>query len=191
MEKEKRLFKVRSLQEEYDTEKYCGVVEGYAVVFEDPATYEYTEIIDRHALDGTNMRDCVLRYNHSEDSFSVARTRNGSLLLSIDERGLYIKAYIINTQFGRDLYRMIQEGLVDQMSFAFTTTKESWDDETKTRRILEIDKLYDVSAVDQPFYVNTTIFARSLADYEQEAREIKLNLEKQKLLTLLDCENGF
>lgn len=189
--KEKRTFEVRLLEAEYDREKYCGVVEGYAVLFDDPATYEYTEVIDRNALNTTDMTDCVLRYNHSEDSFSVARTRNGSLILTIDERGLYIRAYIINTQFGRDLFRMIKEGLVTQMSFAFTTTKESWDDETKTRRILEIDKLYDVSAVDQPFYVNTSIFARSLADYEEEARQNKLELEKQKMLLILDCEDGF
>lgn len=184
--KEKRTFEVRSIQEEYDTEKYCGVVEGYAVVFETPATYDYTEVIDRHALDNTNMNDCVLRYNHSEDGFSVARTRNGSLELRIDENGLYIKAYIINTQFGRDLYRMIEEGLVDQMSFAFSVTKEEWDNETYTRRILEIDKLYDVSAVDQPFYVETSIFARSLDDYKKEYEKRTLELEKAKLLAILD-----
>lgn len=184
--KEKRTFEVRSIQEEYDTEKYCGVVEGYAVVFETPATYDYTEVIDRHALDNTNMNDCVLRYNHSEDGFSVARTRNGSLELRIDENGLYIKAYVINTQFGRDLYRMIEEGLVDQMSFAFSVTKEEWDNETYTRRILEIDKLYDVSAVDQPFYVETSIFARSLDDYKKEYEQRTLELEKAKLLAILD-----
>lgn len=184
--KEKRTFEVRSIQEEYDTEKYCGVVEGYAVVFETPATYDYTEVIDRHALDNTNMNDCVLRYNHSEDGFSVARTRNGSLELRIDENGLYIKAYVINTQFGRDLYRMIEEGLVDQMSFAFSVTKEEWDNETYTRRILEIDKLYDVSAVDQPFYVETSIFARSLDDYKKEYEKRTLELEKAKLLAILD-----
>ena len=184
--KEKRTFEVRSIQEEYDTEKYCGVVEGYAVVFETPATYDYTEVIDRHALDNTNMNDCVLRYNHSEDGFSVARTRNGSLELRIDENGLYIKAYVINTQFGRDLYRMIEEGLVDQMSFAFSVTKEEWDNETYTRRIMEIDKLYDVSAVDQPFYVETSIFARSLDDYKKEYEQRTLELEKAKLLAILD-----
>ena len=47
-------------------------ITGYAVVFEqrtvlykDPATgIEYGEIIDRRALDGADMRDVVLRYNH-------------------------------------------------------------------------------------------------------------------------------
>ena len=188
--KEKRTFEVRKLNEEdYDREKYCGVVEGYAVVFETPATYDYTEVIDRNALDNTNMNDCVLRYNHSEDGFSVARTRNGSLELRIDENGLYIKAYIINTQFGRDLYRMIEEGLVDQMSFAFSVTRQEWNDETNTRRILEIDKLYDVSAVDQPFYVETSIFARTLNDFKEEYRKQQLELEKAKLLAILELED--
>ena len=188
--KEKRTFEVRKLNEEdYDREKYCGVVEGYAVVFETPATYDYTEIIDRNALNNTNMTDCVLRYNHSEDGFSVARTRNGSLELRIDDTGLYIKAYIINTQFGRDLYRMIEEGLVDQMSFAFSVTRQEWNDETNTRRILEIDKLYDVSAVDQPFYVETSIFARTLNDFKEEYRKQQLELEKAKLLAILELED--
>ena len=184
--KEKRTFEVRSLSEDYDHEKYCGVVEGYAVVFDTPATYDYTEVIDRHALDNTNMSDCVLRYNHSEGGFNVARTRNGSLELKIDDNGLFVRAYIINTQFGRDLYTMIQQGLVYQMSFAFSVTRDEWDNETNTRRILAIDKLYDVSAVDQPFYVETSIFARTLEEYKKEYEERQLELEKAKLLAIID-----
>lgn len=184
--KEKRTFEVRAKENSEDNDM---IVEGYAVVFESPQTYEYTEVIDRNALNTTDMNDCVLRYNHSEEGFSLARTRNHSLELTVDDNGLYVRAKIIDTQHGRDLYKMIQEGLVDQMSFAFTVTKESWDDETKTRRILEIDKLYDVSAVDQPFYQDTSIFARTLADYEKEVEQKKLELEKAKLLAILSLEN--
>lgn len=180
--KEKRAFEVRAKE---DTEEM--IVEGYAVMFESPVTYGYTEVIDRHALDNTDMKDCVLRYNHSEEGFSLARTRNGSLELKTDDTGLYIKAKIIDTQHGRDLYKMIKEKLVDQMSFAFTVTKEEWDDKTNTRRILEIDKLYDVSAVDQPFYPDTSIFARTLEEYKKEA----LELEKAKLIAILELENKF
>lgn len=161
------------------------IVEGYAVVFESPVTYDYTEVIDRHALDNTNMTDCVLRYNHSEEGFSVARTRNGSLELKVDDIGLHVRAKIIDTQFGRDLYDMIKKGQVTQMSFAFTTKREEWNDETNTRRILEIDKLYDVSAVDQPFYPDTSIFARTLEDHKKEV----LELEKSKLLLILELED--
>jgi HK97 family phage prohead protease len=179
MVKEKRTFEVKANESE------DMIVEGYAVVFESPETYDYTEVVDRNALNNTDMKDTVLRYNHSEEAFSLARTRNGSLQLNVDDNGLYIRARIIDTQYGRDFYKMIKEGLVDQMSFAFTVTKEEWNDETKTRRILEIDKLYDVSAVDQPFYQATSIFARTLADYEKEYRD-KVELEKQKMLLQLE-----
>ena len=153
--KETRLFDVKASEEEM-------IIEGYAVVFEQPATYEFTEVIDSHSLDNCNMKDCVLRYNHNDGMFSMARTRNGSLELSIDEHGLKIRAKIIDTTQGRDMYKMIKEGLVDKMSFAFTVTREEWNDQTKTRRILEIDKLYDVSAVDLPYYEETEVFARTL-----------------------------
>lgn len=186
--KEKRMFNIKAIEQRAESDNEM-IVEGYAVVFEKPQTYDYTEIIDRHAMDGTDMNDCVLRYNHSEEGFSLARTRNRSLELSIDENGLYVRAKIIDTQHGRDLYKMIQEKLVDKMSFAFTVSREEWDDETKTRRILEIDKLYDVSAVDQPFYQDTSIFARTLEDYEKEARQKKIELEKEKLLTILSLKN--
>lgn len=189
--KERRTFEIRSTQidEDFDRDKYVGIVEGYALKFNNPASYYYTEIIDRNALNKTDMKDTVLRYNHSEDSFSVARTRNRSMELTVDEIGLKVRAKIINTQYGRDLYRMIQEGLVDQMSFAFTVAEngDSWDNETKTRRILDIEKLYDVSAVDQPFYEDTVIVARSLKSFEDEYEEKrKLELEKEKMLFELE-----
>lgn len=188
--KEKRMFDVKIAEQRGDSDgNHEMIVEGYAVVFESPQTYEYTEVIDRNSLNTTDMKDCVLRYNHSSEAFSLARTRNHSLELTIDNNGLYVRAKIIDTQYGRDFYKMIQEGLVDKMSFAFSVTKDEWDSETKTRRILEIDKLYDVSAVDQPFYEDTSIFARSLEDFEKEAAEKNLELEKQKMLLILACEN--
>ena len=187
--KEKRAFEVRA-EKIPDSDEM--IVEGYAVVFESPQAYDsinYTEVIDRDALNNTDMKDCVLRYNHSEEGFSLARTRNGSLELKTDDMGLHVRARIIDTQHGRDLYKMIKEGLVDQMSFAFTVTREEWDDKTNTRRILEIDKLYDVSAVDQPFYQDTSIFARSLEDFKKEAKKKQLDLEKQKILEILSLED--
>ena len=103
MVKEKRTFEVRAVNQEENNDM---IVEGYAVVFESPETYEYTEVIDRNALNETDMNDCVLRYNHSEEGFSLARTRNKSLELTIDDNGLYVRAKIIDTQHGRDLYKM-------------------------------------------------------------------------------------
>ena len=62
---------------------YAVVFEQRTVLFKDPKTgYEYGEIIDRHALDGADLSDVILRYDH--EGRVLARTRNGSLKLSID-----------------------------------------------------------------------------------------------------------
>lgn len=152
------------------------IVEGYAVVFDSPATHGFTEVIDRNAFDGCNMKDVVLKYNHDDSHLILARTRNKSLQLQIDDKGLFIRAELIDTTSNRDVYKMIQSGLLDKMSFAFTVEEEKWDLATDTRTILKIDRLFDVSVVDTPFYETTSIYARALNTLENE----KKNLEKLK-----------
>jgi uncharacterized protein len=82
---------------------------------------------------------------------------------------------------GRELYESIQNGFYDKMSFAFTVAETSYDKETRTRKILKIDRLYDVSAVDFPAYNQTTIYARSFfeAEAEKELAEARERRRKQ------------
>lgn len=157
------------------------VLEGYAVVFESPATHGFTEIIDKKALDNTDMTDVALKYNHMDNVLILARTRNKSLTLKVDDKGLYIRAKLIDTQMNKDVYKMVKEGLLDKMSFAFTVRKEEWNEEVTERRILDIDKLFDVSVVDIPFYDDTELYARSKKISEKK----KLKTEKRKLEMLL------
>ena len=182
--KEVRLSEVRTLEE---NEKM--VVEGYAVVFESTTDLGWCkEVIDRNAFSNCNMQDCVFKYNHNDNCLILARTRNNSLQLVVDDKGLKIRAELIDTQNNKDIYKMIQAGLLDKMSFAFTTSKEEWDYETDTRRILEIDRLFDVSVVDIPAYDTTEIYARNKEQYEEEKEKYevnKLELEKEKLKLLL------
>lgn len=178
--KEIRLTELRSLENE------GMVLEGYAVVFDSPAThYGYTEIVDRDAFNGCDMRDVCAKYNHEDMFMILARTRNGSLQLNVDDKGLKVRMVLIDTTQNRDIYKMVQAGLLDKMSFAFTVAEEDYDYETDTRTIKKIDKLFDVSVVDVPFYDSTEVYARSKEDYlmEKEKRELeqKLNLEKEKL----------
>ena len=181
--KEIRLTEVRALENEE------MVIEGYAVVFESPAThYGYTEIVDRNAFSICDMQDVCLKYNHDDSFLILARTRNQSLQLTVDDKGLKIRAVLIDTTQNRDIYKMIQSGLLDKMSFAFTVKREEWDYDTDTRRILEIDKLYDVSVVDVPFYESTEVYARSKENYEEEKEKYnqkKLEFEKEKMKLLL------
>ena len=168
---------VRSNEEETDK----MVVEGYAVVFDSPATHGFTEIIDKNAFNGCNMKDVCLKYNHDNSHLILARTRNSSLQLTIDDKGLFIHAELIDTTSNRDVYKMIQAGLLDKMSFAFTVEEEKWDLATDTRTILKIDCLYDVSVVDTPFYDTTSIYARALSTLDSEKKKLDSLKEQLKL----------
>lgn len=174
------------------------IVEGYAVVFDQPQTYTwgdetYTETISRNALNGADMRRTVMRYNHNDTVFAMARVKNGSLMMTIDDFGLKIRANLIDTQSNRDLYKMIRTGLVDEMSFAFTVADggDEWtysdDFRTVSREITAIDTVYDVSAVDNGFYETTSIYARAFDGVDAlkaEAEARKLELEKARALAL-------
>lgn len=174
------------------------IVEGYAVVFDQPQTYTwgedtYTEIIARTALNGADMRRTVMRYNHDDSVFAMARAKNGSLQMTIDDYGLKIRASLIDTQSNRDLYKMIQTGLIDEMSFAFTVAEngDEWvytnDYKDVTRTINAIETVYDVSAVDTGFYETTSIYARAFEGVDalkEQAEKAKLELEKARALAL-------
>ena len=162
-------------------------IEGYAVVFNSPETYDYTEIIDEHALDETDMSDVVLRYNHNDSFMVLARTRNKSLNLNVDEKGLLIDATLQDDITDhKNIYNAIKSGLIDKQSFAFVVEEDEYDYDTDTRTIKKIGKLFDVSVVDQPFYNSTDIsVARSENDEflikRKELREKhEEELEEQK-----------
>jgi uncharacterized protein len=112
--------------------------------------------------------------NH-DPSHLLGRTKNGSLTLSQDERGLKFRC-VLNAESGahRDLYASIKRGDLDECSFAFTVPQggDSFDeaiDETGVRyqrRTLKDVNLLDVSAVTYPAYNNTSVGARSAqSDY--------------------------
>ena len=179
--KENRCIEVRAIEDSEDM-----IIEGYAAVFNQETDLGWCkEVIDSKAFEECDMKDCCLNYNHGQ-SKAIARTRNGSLELLVDAIGLKIRAKLIDTTEGIDIYKSVKEGLLDKMSFAFTVKEDEWDYETDTRRITNIDKLYDVSIVDIPAYEGTSVFARSKEEYEKEKeRHEKLELEKDKLNLLL------
>lgn len=157
-------------------------IKGYAVVFDSPETYDYTEIIDKHALDNTDMSDVVLRYNHNDSFMVLARTRNHSLQLEKDEKGLMIDATLQDDITDhRNIYNAIKSGLIDKQSFAFTVEEDDYDYDTDTRIIKKIGKLFDVSVVDQPFYNATDVSVKNQNNEFLEKRE-KLRKEHEEKL---------
>ena len=156
--KEKEIRKLDIQFRAEDTEDGKMQIRGYAAVFNSPETYSYTETIDSKAFDEADMSDVVLRYNHNDSFMVLARTRNKSLDLSVDEKGLFMDARLQDdiTEH-RNIFNAIKSGLIDKQSFAFTVDEDEYDYDTDTRTIKRIGKVFDVSVVDQPFYNATDV----------------------------------
>lgn len=143
-------------------EERSYVVEGYASTFDEPYELwdDVYEVIDRHAFDDCDFSDVIFQLNH--EGAPLARTRNKSLAVSIDDHGLFVHADLGGSEAGRDLHEAITNGLIDQMSFGFIIADGGfeWDDQTHTSRITAIRKCFDVSGVSIPANPATEIHAR-------------------------------
>ena len=60
MVKEKEIRKIDLQYRAEKTDEEKKEIKGYAVVFNTPETYGYTDDIDEHALDDADMSDVVL-----------------------------------------------------------------------------------------------------------------------------------
>ena len=154
-------------------------VKGYFTTFDDPYEFGFPgcyEVIDRHALDGADMSDVIFQYDHAGEV--MARQRNKTLEVGIDDHGGWCKASLGGCQKGRELYESISNGLVDRMSFGFIIAEDGWewDADTRTSTITKISKVFDVSAVSIPANGGTEIHARSYLDGVIEAEHQELVL---------------
>lgn len=177
-------LEVRALEDEM-------VIEGYALKFDAPAThYGITEVLAKGCLDEADMSDVVMRYNHEDTYLLMARTRNKSLELEVDDIGLRFVAHLIPTQSNKDVYEAIKSGLLDKCSFAFTCEDDIWDEEEQHRTILKIGKLFDIAVVNVPYYDDTEVSARNVETAKEYA--LKKNAEsKRKLLNRMEKDELF
>lgn len=185
MNKEQRIFfDINHHTEKREDGNEDMILEGYACVFGErtligSTEWGFYEIIDREAFDGADMKDVPLKYNHTDAVPILARTRNGSLSLSVDGKGLKITAKLLDTQDARDMYKRVQEGLIDKMSFAFTIRDQEFDYnfEPPLRTIKRFDRIWDVSVVDIPAYEGTSVYAR---DFKASVDSVLEELESEK-----------
>lgn len=185
------------IQPAEDREAHPYEVEGYATTFDAP--YEFMrdydgnivyEVVDSHALDNADMSDVIMQFDHSGQP--MARQRNRTLVLTPDQHGLHMRAMLGGSQPGRDLYEAITNGLVDRMSWGFTIAKDglAYDEETRTSKILRVEKVFDVSAVSRPADEDTEIHSRSYLNgvIEQEHQELvqrSMERDRERLLLLI------
>ncbi len=156
-----------------DTE---NVIEGYFALYEqETELFKNTyEIISRGAFDNTIKNDVRALWNHNTQ-FVLGRSKNGSLQLRADEKGLFGTIKLPKTQYAEDLYELVKRGDIDQASFGFNILDEDLEELSNGGyrwRMKDID-LHEISVVTFPAYENTTVHARSKQIEQIETRKLQ------------------
>ena len=153
-------------------EKYGAIITGTPIVYESKTDlYDFFEVIERGALDKTDLTDVRFLVNHDTSKIPLARSRknndNSTMKLSIDNDGLKIRVNldVDNNAEARALYSAVQRGDITGMSFMFGIANDgdAWEDldtDKPTRHIRSIATVIEVSAVTFPAYEETEIHAR-------------------------------
>ena len=182
---EVRTFDVQDLELRMDGDK--PTVVGYGAVFNSMSNDlgGFREYISPKAFEGRLEDDVRFLINH--DGMPLARTTNGTLRLSVDEKGLKYEADMPNTSTARDLMELLKNGTISQSSFAFTVEEDSWEvkDGMNIRTIDKVSQLYDVSSVTYPAYnaASSSVALRSMKEWQEkeEAKKLEESLKAEKL----------
>ena len=193
-------FDVRAQQDE----EHGTFLEGTPIVYDSLTDLgDYDEIIDRGALQNTDLKDVRFLVNHNTDMIPLARSRNNNekstMQMSVDDNGMNIRVNLDteNNTEAKALYSAVERGDISGMSFMFSVDGDKWENlesEHPTRHILSIGRVFEVSAVTFPAYEATSIQARglsgaldsaldSLESARAELRKIELQKQKIKILS--------
>ena len=150
-------------------------LEGYAAVFDNRTTIaDFDEIIARGAFSDTLKAGDKLALVDHDPAKLLARTRNGSLKLTEDTRGLHFEIALPKTSLADDMLALAEVGSLGGASFGFVTTRDRWAGALRTLEAVELREVSLVSA--WPAYPQTTVTARSagLAGRSDLARRVAL-----------------
>jgi HK97 family phage prohead protease len=152
------------------------IIEGYFALYESETELwkDSFEIITKGAFDNTLNNDIRALWNHNTQ-YVLGRSKNGSLELKADEKGLFGIIKLPNTQYAEDLHELVKRGDIDQCSFGFNILDEDLEELASGGyrwRINEID-LHEISVVTFPAYENTTVQARTKQIEEIEQRKLQ------------------
>lgn len=191
-------------QRAYNFEVRAEETDGSAIITGRPIVYNsrtdlgyFDEVIERGALDSTDLTDVRFLVNHDISKIPLARSRrnngNSTMHLTVDDDGLAIRVALDteNNAEARALYSAVQRGDISGMSFMFGVRGEEWDNldsDHPTRRITDISTVVEVSAVTFPAYDATEINARSKAALDS-ARQA-MDIAKQQRAKSVDTDSN-
>ena len=166
-------------------------VEGLAVVFDSESRdMGFIETIDKNAISEETIRnsDIFATLDHDKSRGILARSRygEGTLKLELKDDGLHYSFDAPNSPLGDELLEYLTRGEITTSSFAFVVDKENGDewfrgDDGKLRRnIKKIYRLYDVSPVFEPAYLDTDCAKRKydeLSTIDEKLDNLKSEFE--------------
>lgn len=154
------------------------VIEGHAAVFDSLSQdlgflFPFKERIQKGAFKNSIEADDIRALWNHDANYVLGRNRAGTLDLKETGKGLKVRIHPPDTQWARDLTESIKRGDVSQMSFGFIVEKEAWTvEDGQDIRTLERVKLFDVSPVTFPAYLETDVGVRSALDaYDQYKKD--------------------
>ena len=175
-------------------------VQGHAAVFGRKSLDlgYFQEVIDRGAFDKVldANPDVHLLWDH-DTRLALARTRSSQYTLELrdDPKGLRFYSKVAPTSFAADLRILMEGGIIDQASFAFTVASDTWEirneggkDEVVIRTIHEVAELFDVTITAQGAYPQTD--STVVRDYAKAYAQVAESEEREALDPEQDKTSG-
>ncbi|MCQ4322898.1 HK97 family phage prohead protease [Stutzerimonas stutzeri] len=135
---------------------------GYAALFNSETTVgDFAEVIRKGAFTRTLSAPTAANiraiYEHDNRSL-LGKVGSSTLRLREDEVGLAFELDLPDTTLGRDLAELVKRGDVSGCSFGFIPSKETWLD--NLRELRDVD-LFEITITSSPAYAETSVQVRS------------------------------
>lgn len=193
-------FEVRAEKDE----KKGNIIVGRPIVYDVKTDIcgMFAEIIDKGALDKTDLKDVRFLVNHDISKIPLARsrknTKNSTMQLTVDDKGMEIRVALDteNNTEAKNLYSAVERGDISGMSFMFGVDKEEWENlksDYPTRHIKAISTVIEVSAVTFPAYEETSITARdksALENARMTVDTVRTSVDTDETLALYKLRNN-
>lgn len=143
---------------------YASTYDQPYPIFGGPEAGGFMETIASGAFDKSMREKDDVRFLLNHDGIPLARTKSGTMSLEADDIGLLVDAELDpGSPIVAGLRSAMERGDMDQMSFAFSVTRQEWSPDWSQRRITEV-RLFDVSVVTYPANDQTMALIGAEAD---------------------------
>lgn len=144
------------------------VVRGTAIVFDQMSDdLGFREVMLPGSVEFAD--DVLLDFDH-QTQYVLGRQSNGTLDITVDERGVHFEARPPKTSWVNDLLVSMRGGFINQCSFMFRPVEDDWGVvDGEVVRYVKRALVMALSIVSMPAYPQTTAEARCIAEALRDA----------------------